>query len=262
MEIRLLDYDKKNKKIKKVSFILKNSNAAFANVLRRIIINKVPVMAIENVEFRKNSSILYDEIIAHRLGLLPLTTDLKSYNLPKECKCKGKFCARCSVKLILKVKGPCTVYASDLKSRDSKIKPVYPNMPIVKLLKGQALELEAIAVLGEGKEHIKWSPGLVYYKYKPIIEIKKYKDASIIAKVCPVDVFDVKNGKLMINKDNYLKCHLCGACKDIDDIKLSESDSEIVFYLESFGQLSCKEILLKMTDIFDAQLKELQKKIK
>ncbi len=260
MEIILLDY---NKKKNKCSFVLKGTNAAFANVLRRTIINKVPVMAIEDVEFRKNSSILYDEIIAHRLGLIPLTTDLKSYNIPDECSCKGKLCAKCKLKLKLKVTGPCNVYASDLKSRDSKVKPVYPKTPIVKLLKGQNLELEAIAILGRGKEHIKWSPGLVYYKYKPVIEIGKYKDASIIVKVCPVDVFDVKNNKLVINKDNFLKCHLCGACKDIDDgIKLNESDDEIVFYLESFGQLNCKEILLKTLDIFDKQLSELQKKMK
>jgi len=260
MEIRLLDY---NKKENKCSFIIKNTNAAFANVLRRNIINKVPVMAIEDVEFRKNSSILYDEIIAHRLGLIPLTTDLKGYEMPSECSCKGKFCAKCRVKLVLKAKGPCTVYASELKSRDPKIKPVYPKMPIVKLLKGQTLELEAMAVLGEGKEHIKWSPGLAYYKYKPNIEIGKYKDSLIIAKVCPVNVFDVKNNKLTINKENYLKCHLCRACQEIDPgIKLSESDSEIVFYIESFGQLSCKDILTKSIDIFDKQLNELHKKIK
>jgi len=260
MEARLLDYDKKKNKC---SFILKDTNAAFANVLRRNIINKVPVMAIEDVEFRKNSSVLYDEIVAHRLGLVPLATDLKTYDIPAECSCKGKLCAKCRVKLKLKAKGPCIVYASDLKSRDPKIKPVYPKMPIVKLLKGQFLELEASAILGEGKEHIKWSPGLAYYKYKPIIEIGKYKDASIIAKVCPVDVFDVKEGKLAINKDNHLKCHLCGACQDIDPgIKLNESDSEIVFYLESFGQLSCKDILFKAMDIFDKQLSELQKKVK
>lgn len=260
MEVRLLEH---NKKEKKILFILKGTNAAFANVLRRNIINKVPVMAIEDVEFRKNSSILYDEIIAHRLGLIPLTTDLKTYNLPRECSCKGKLCAKCKVKLVLKAKGPCTVYASDFKSKDPKIKPVYPKIIIVKLLKGRTLELEATAILGQGKEHIKWSPGLVYYKYKPIIEIEKYKDASIIAKVCPVNVFDAKNNKLTINKDNYIKCHLCGACHDIDNgIKLNESDSEVVFYLESFGQLNCKEILLKAMDIFDKQLNELQKKIK
>ena len=82
MEVRLLEHDKKKNKC---SFILKDTNAAFANVLRRNIINKVPVMAIEDVEFRKNSSVLYDEIVAHRLGLVPLATDLKTYDLPAEC---------------------------------------------------------------------------------------------------------------------------------------------------------------------------------
>ncbi|MEM4397652.1 MAG: DNA-directed RNA polymerase subunit D, partial [Candidatus Woesearchaeota archaeon] len=72
-----------NEKDNKMSFLLKDSNPAYANALRRIMINEVPVMAIEEVEFKKNSSALYDEIIAHRLGLIPLTTDLSSYELPK-----------------------------------------------------------------------------------------------------------------------------------------------------------------------------------
>ena len=101
IEIRLLEQDKEKNK---VSFVLMNSTPSFANVIRRAIIEEVPVMAIEDVEFRKNNSILYDEIIAHRLGLLPLTTDLKSYNLSSECKCKGKGCARCQLKLTLKAK--------------------------------------------------------------------------------------------------------------------------------------------------------------
>src|SRR3990167_7863048 len=126
MEVRLLSQDKENNKL---SFVLINITASFANILRRTIIEETPVMAIEEVEFRKNNSILYDEIIAHRLGLLPLTTDLKSYNLPEECKCKGKGCARCQLKLTLNAKGPCIVYASDMKTRDVSIKPVYQKTP-------------------------------------------------------------------------------------------------------------------------------------
>jgi len=107
-------------------------------------------MAIEDVEVRKNSSSLYDEMIAHRLGLIPLTTDLKSYNLPSECKCEGKGCARCQLVLTLSAKGPGIVYSSSLKSKDPKVKPVFDNFPIVKLLKGQEIELEATATLGTG----------------------------------------------------------------------------------------------------------------
>ena len=136
MEIRVLSNDKENGKL---SFIVKDAIPAFANTLRRIMIDEVPTMAIEDVEFIKNNSILYDEIIAHRLGLIPLTTDLKSYNLPEKCKCNGEGCARCQVKITLKAsKGSGMIYASELKSKDSAIKTVYPKMPIVQLLKGQS----------------------------------------------------------------------------------------------------------------------------
>src|SRR3990167_5012975 len=132
MEVRVLENDKEQGKL---SFILKDSSPVFVNTLRRLMIDEVPAMAIEDVEFTKNNSILYDEMIAHRLGLVPLKTDLKSYNLPSKCKCEGKGCNRCQLKLILRAtKGSGTVYASELKSKDPAIKPAYPDMPIVKLL--------------------------------------------------------------------------------------------------------------------------------
>ncbi len=81
MEVRVLE----NKKDEgKLSFVIKDTTAAFVNTLRRIMVEEVPTMAVEDVEFRKNSSALYDEMIAHRLGLTPLKTDLKSYNLPEK----------------------------------------------------------------------------------------------------------------------------------------------------------------------------------
>ena len=128
MKIELLKLDKKQDKL---SFILRNANPAFANAIRRNAIEEVPVMAIEDVEFRNNSSVIYDEIIAHRLGLIPLTTDLKSYNLPDKCKCNGNGCAQCQLKLILKAHSQGTVYSSEIKSTDPKAKPVYSKIPIV-----------------------------------------------------------------------------------------------------------------------------------
>ena len=107
MNIQLLD-----KQENSISFLFKGINPVIANTLRRLIINDVPVMAIEEAEISRNSSALYDETIAHRLGLIPIKTDLKSYTLPKECKCEGKGCQNCQLKLVLKVKGPCTVYSS------------------------------------------------------------------------------------------------------------------------------------------------------
>lgn len=161
MELKVIEYQEKSNRL---IFSLKGVDTAYANTLRRIMGFEVPVMAIEDVEFRKNSSILYDEILAHRLGLIPLTTDLKSYDLPNECKCKGSGCASCQVKITLKATGPGMVYSSELKSKDPAIKPINNKIPIVKLLEGQEVELEATAILGQGKVHSKWCPGLIYYK--------------------------------------------------------------------------------------------------
>ena len=263
MEIRLLEQDKEHNKI---SFVLMNSTPSFANIIRRTVIEEVPTMAIEEVEFRKNNSILYDEIVAHRLGLLPLTTDLQSYNLASECKCKGKGCARCQLKLTLKAKGPCIVYASDIHTRDADIKPVYPKTPIVKLLKNQSLELEATAVLGQGKEHVKWSPGHIYYKNKPVIEIdvKKCDGCAKCIEQCPTKTIEMKDNKAIVSKDHLLDCHLCNACvescpKCAIDVK---SSNDFVFYMESWGQLDCKKILLEVSKLLDKKLDEFSEKLK
>lgn len=261
-----IEFVSKDKKSGRVQFLLKNTSAAFVNSLRRFMTEAVPTLAIEDVEFTKNSSALYEEMVAHRLGLIALETDIKTYNLPSKCKCNGEGCARCSVKITLSAKGPGTVYAEDLKIKDPKIKPVHPKTPIVKLIKGQELEFEATAVLGQGKQHMKWSPCLVWYKHKPLIEIdeKKCTNAEAVAHVCPVSVFDVKDGKLTINKENYLKCTLSNACADIaenNSVKVTPSQTEFVIYLEPWGQLTPTEILSAATDQFRELLTELDDKL-
>lgn len=264
MEIRLLEQDKEKDKL---SFLLKGVNTAFANMLRTNMIERVPVLSIEDVEFRKNSSVLYDEIISHRLGLIPIKTDLKSYNLPHECSCKGKGCVKCTLKMTLTANGPSVVYSGKIKSKDPKAQPIFDKIPITKLSKGQSLRLEAVAVMGIGREHAKWSPALVYYRYKPVIEITKNpSNVDDYVNVCPVNVYENKKGQLLINKDNLLKCHLCGACTDIENsvIKLNEKDDEFIFYVESWGQLSCKEIVTEALTITKKQVEgfidELKKK--
>jgi len=262
MEIISLENDKEKQKL---SFVLKNSNHAFANALRRIMKDEVPAMAIEDVEFRKNSSILYDEMIAHRLGLTPLTTDLKSYNLTEECKCEGKGCARCQLKMTLKARGPAMVYASEIKSKDPAVKPVYPKMPIVKLLKGQVLELEATAVLGKGKEHMKWSPAHVYYTYLTKVSVTHNQEKfEQFADKYPPQIFG-KDGKIDRNLINTPA--LIDACEGICDdlVKVERDKNSFVFYVESWGQLEPKKIVLEASDILEKKLDsvvELVKKLK
>ena len=257
MNLKLL-----NKKENKITFLVKGITASLANAVRRSIMEEVPVMAIEEVTFVKNTSALYDEIIAHRLGLTPLSTDLKGYNLIQDCKCKGKGCMRCQLKFVLEAKGPCVVYAENLKSKDSKIRPVYPKMPIVKLLKGQTLQIEAIAQLGKGKEHAKFSPALVYYRAVADIKASNASHSlEEIAKICPKNVFKVENKKLKVVDE--LACDLCLACVEKDkNIQVQDKKDEFIFTIESWGQLDAKKIVDEGISQFNSKLKELVKKVK
>lgn len=120
-------------------------------------------MAIEKVDILGNSSILNDEVLAHRLGLIPLTTDLKTYVEPADCNCEMQGCAKCTSTLTLDVEGPAVVYSGQLKPTDPKIKPVYDNMPIIKLTENQKIKLEGHAMLGCGSQHMKWHAGIASY---------------------------------------------------------------------------------------------------
>jgi DNA-directed RNA polymerase subunit D len=260
MKVELIE-----KKEDRMTFVLNDVSTAFANALRRSAMDEVPTMAIEDVEFEKNNSILYDEMVAHRLGLVPLTTDLKSYNLPQNCTCKGAGCAKCQLKVSLSSKSAGDVLSGDIKTKDPEVKPVFDGIPIVKLLKGQDLELTAIAVLGKGKDHAKWSPGIATYKYKPVIEIKKEpQNPGDVAASCPLKIFELKSGKLVINKDRQLLCHACNACVEASKgaVWITSDPNEIIFTIESWGQLKPKEIMLRAADELIDKAEDFAKKVK
>ncbi|MAF50921.1 MAG: DNA-directed RNA polymerase subunit D [Nanoarchaeota archaeon] len=225
MQLKLL-----KKEELKTTFIIKETEPYIVNALRRMVLEEVPSMAIEEVTFVKNQSALYDEIVSHRMGLIPLTTDLKSYNLPDDCKCKGKGCARCELKLVLEAKGPCTVLSENLKSKDPKIKPAFPDMPITKLLKGQTLQLEATARLGKGKQHAKFAPGLAYYKSLPILTAEN-ADLKKLQEKCKN--LTVKGKNLEVKDLNEWTEADEQTCEE-HGVKVEYSDTDFVFILESW----------------------------
>ncbi|MFH1403336.1 MAG: DNA-directed RNA polymerase subunit D [Candidatus Altiarchaeota archaeon] len=147
-----------------IRFTVSGIDTSMANALRRTIISGVPVMAVEKITFYNNSSILNDEILAHRIGLVPLTTDLKTYNSRAECSCKDKGCGKCTAVLTMDVVGPKTVYSGDIMATDPNVKPVFETIPLVKIMAGQKVKMEAEAILGYGKDHIKWQPGIASYE--------------------------------------------------------------------------------------------------
>jgi len=154
-----------NQNDKLIRFNLEDSDITFANALRRIIMSEVPALAVEWVDFHENSSAMYDEVVAHRLGLIPLKFDPKSYTIHDECACEGKGCSQCQVYFVIDKKGPCVVYSGDMKSTDETVKPTDDHFPIVELLEGQNLKLDAIAQLGKGEDHTKWQAAIAAYKY-------------------------------------------------------------------------------------------------
>ena len=150
-----------NKDNQKMSVKLKGVPLQYANALRRICLNGVPVFAIDTVDIIENSSVLPDEGLAHRLGLIPLKTDLSRFNEPSKCDCQSESgCSNCKVMLVLDSGDSDvtrTVLSNELSSEDDSVKPTSDKISIVELAQGQRIKVECYARLGRGTEHAKWN---------------------------------------------------------------------------------------------------------
>ena len=134
---------------KKISVRIKGVSLHYANALRRICLNGIPVFAIDTVDIIENSSVLPDEGIAHTLGMIPLKTELD-----------GTDESNSRVVLILDseaAENTKVVTSAELESKDQVVKPTSNQIPIIHLAPGQRVKLEAYARLGRGTEHSKWN---------------------------------------------------------------------------------------------------------
>lgn len=192
----------------RLSFDLSNTDISMANSLRRVMIAEVPILTIDLVNFEENTTVLQDEFIAHRLGLIPLRSKkpMKEWNYNHACNC-GDFCDLCSVKITLECdfqtlyeknyinaseeqtydnEIAITITSRDLVSHHPDVEVVHFSNPeeerkshdagimITKLGPGQKIKLEAIAKKGIGKEHAKWSPvSTVALKHHPIVKLNE-----------------------------------------------------------------------------------------
>ncbi|MGC8648974.1 MAG: DNA-directed RNA polymerase subunit D [Candidatus Micrarchaeia archaeon] len=148
MQIKILESNEKT-----LRFILSGSSREYANTLRIYGAYRVPVFAIDKVLVYENTSSMFDEFIAHRIGLIPIITPPKS----KE---------NVEIMFTLDATGPKTIYSKDLESRDVEIKVANEKIPIMKLSDGQRLRLDGKAVLGNGYKHAKFQAGIVSYEKK------------------------------------------------------------------------------------------------
>ncbi|MHA2180107.1 MAG: DNA-directed RNA polymerase subunit D [Promethearchaeota archaeon] len=265
MDIKVLEESEQ-----RLVFVVDGISIEIANAIRRIILSEIPVMAIDEVIVLKNDSPLYDEIIAHRLGMIPLTTDLDAYKLPQDCECGGFGCSLCQVSLTCEVintsNTPLEVYSGDLKSNDPQITPVDSRIPIVKIDKNNQLILEAYASLGKAKEHVKWQAvSNIFYRFYPQIEFDSNKcakcpDRCIVSRMCPEKLYDFSNGKTPKLLEDYWKtCTLCKSCEmecPESAVEIRFKDNTYIFSIESDGVLPFKVILQKTFEIFIEKIDE------
>jgi len=259
----------------KLVLVVEGISVEMINALRRIILTEVPVMAIDEVIILKNDSPLYDEIISHRLGLIPLKTDLDVYKLPRECECSGFGCPLCQVSLTCEVTNTTNasldIYSGDLKSNDPKIVPVDDFIPIVKIDKNDKVIIEAYAILGIAKDHVKWQAvSNIFYRFYPQIDFDDSKCAKcpekcVVSRLCPEKLYDFSNKKTPRLMDEYWKtCTLCNSCQNDcpeEAIKVGWKDNTYIFSIESDGVLEFDVVMKKTFEVFLEKIDEFVEKL-
>ncbi len=262
----------------KAQFVISDTNPAFANALRRTISSDVPKMAIDNVEFHlgpimdekgqafESVSPLFDEVVAHRLSMVPIPTDLDAFNFRAKCSCNGEGCPSCTIMYSLNKKGPCTVYSGDLEPiGDAKFRIKDDLIPIVKLADDQALLIYATAELGTGKQHAKWqtSIGAGYRFFAKIdIEHSKCDLGGSCVKVCPKGVLAKEDRRIIAKHPD--KCNLCNACVEVCDagvIKVTPIPTKILFRFETDGAIQAKEVLIRGLKMLEERFEGLREQI-
>ena len=219
---------------------------SLANAVRRYI-DQIPILAVDEVEISKNDSPLYDETVAHRIGMVPLKMDKTITEESVE-------------QLTLVAKKDGIIYSEELKGR---ISPVYGKIPLTVLKKGQELEILATARMGKGSTHSKYSPGFMFYRN--LVNVKADKDClKEVVNACPQKILALKDGKIVATDE--LKCDMCELCVEFckktgkGKVDLVPTN-ELVITVESFGQIPEEDIFVKSVEVLKNDLKEVAKKI-
>eukprot|EP00033_Pygsuia_biforma_P001485 GCRY01001675.1.p1 GENE.GCRY01001675.1~~GCRY01001675.1.p1 ORF type:complete len:374 (+),score=100.81 GCRY01001675.1:31-1122(+) len=255
-------------------FDLVGVDPPFANALRRILLSEVPTMAIERIFIRNNTSVIQDEVLSHRLGLIPILADPEVFEYMNEGETPSthntivfKLNVTCTRNPGVSDDAPSnekythgTVYSGDLKwipqgeGEDSQaslfaepIKPVHDDIVIAKMRPGQCIDLEAFCCKGTGKVHAKWSPVCTAsYRLLPVIKFNSAvtgENAKDLVKTCPLNVFDIEDigGVATAVAARPRDCSVCRECireeKFENSIRLLRKKDHFIFSVESTGVL-------------------------
>jgi DNA-directed RNA polymerase subunit D len=225
-------------------FLVRGVTPAFANGVRRAMVADVPTFSIDTLRVIENSSVMFDEQIGLRLGLVPLTTP------------PGEFEVGDTVTLSIDVEGPGTAYSGDLVSSDSLVEPADGNVPIIDLKENQRLELEADAVLDTGQSHAKHQGGVsVGYRHLQRVEVVGDKgefeeeEPNILRGVIEDD------GEIVPTEafDHDLTNRFPGKELEVHDV-----ENAFVFDVETDGSFDVEDLVLQAVDTIERRAEELQ----
>jgi len=223
--------------------VVSNMNVSLANAIRRSV-NEVPVLAIDEADVYKNDSALYDEIIAHRLGLIPLKNQ--------------KMKADQTVEMKFKVKGKGE--RTEVLSGELGDQAIYQDMPIVILSEGQEIEVVARAKAGLGIDHAKFSPGILFYKHLPQIKISgEGEKQTELAEIYP-EAFEMYGEKLKVKDATKFDLEQ-DDMKNYPGIEISYG-GDLVVTVESWGQMDAKDVFIEACKALKGNLSEVSKVLK
>ena len=267
MEIKITSLDEEE-----CVFDLIGVDASVANALRRILLAEVPTVAIENVFIESNTSIIQDEVLAHRLGLIPIKVDPNSFEDYDESDGPTDLNT-----VVFKLEAFCeedpekssdentmTVYSGDFEwipqgNQEEKfpegIRPVHDNITLALLRPGQHIRLEAHCRKGIGKDHTKYSPSATAsYRLLPQIDFKEPLRGDLAEELkgmCPMNVFDIedlgsKGGKTAVVA-RPRDCTMCRECirqeEWTDRVQLKRVADHFIFRVESVGSIAPEKIV-------------------
>jgi len=250
-----------------IRFLLEGVSVAFANSLRRTMVAEVPMMTVEDIFYFDNSSLVPDEVLANRIGLVPLKTNLESYVLPEECDCEAELgCPKCRAVLTMDVEAKddtMTVYSGDLVPEDQSIAPASKRIPLAKLAPGQAIKFEAYAQLGQGKVHAKWSPvSMCVYQNVALVEVGDESATENCLEACGPGVAVLEGGMLkIIDIQGFERCRPCRELVSHENIMSGLKQDEFLFTVESNGGLPPERIVKEAVKMLKQKLSALGGKI-
>jgi DNA-directed RNA polymerase subunit D len=242
-EVEFIDRDDRNAR-----FLVRGATPAFANGIRRAMIADVPTFSIDTVRFVENSSVMFDEMIGLRLGLVPLTTPLDEFEVGD------------TVTLALDVEGPATAYSGDIETSDDLVRPADENIPIIELKEQQRIELEADAVLNRGRDHAKHQGGVaVGYRHLQRVEVVgdagefEDEETNILR-----GVIETEDGELVASDefDHDLTNRYPGKELEVHDVP-----DAFVFHVETDGSFDVEELVTRAVDSIGDRAAELETKV-